>query len=74
MTHDTLQNHLKEIREKIGQLKEMEDELNRACGTLGGLLRGRLRHLDRDTLKALKHELQDYNATTRRWSDGTYTY
>lgn len=53
------------INEANAVQRAVDDHANR----MAALLVGRLRKVDRYTLKALKHELQKFDSTTKRWKD-----
>lgn len=57
----------------VGTALERARRLNEIVGiqssSMASMLRGRLRHVDRDTLVELKRELQSFNASTRKWKD-----
>jgi hypothetical protein len=57
------------MRRAVAEAKETMSAADQMANQLAGLLRGRLRHVQPWHLKALKKELQNFNAHTGRWKD-----
>lgn len=60
-------NPYDDIRRAHAEARELMRAADAAAGSMADLLRGRLRHVSAYTLKALKKELQDFNAHTGNW-------
>lgn len=63
-----MSNPFDEMRAGMAQAREQLHAADTFANQMAGILKGRLRHVDRYTLRDLKRELAHYNARTGKWS------
>lgn len=63
-----MQNPFDEMRSAVQAAKDTLRAVDQQADAMAGLLAGRLRHVNRDTLAQLKRELQGFNASTKKWA------
>ena len=62
-----MDNPFDQLRQAISQAREANRAVEAHANTMVDLLEPNLRHVSPYRLKALKRQLQDFNAHTQRW-------
>lgn len=63
-------NAFDEMRAAVQQAEQTLKAADHVASNMAGMLRGRLRNVPEWHLRALKKELQQFNAVTCKWKDG----
>lgn len=64
-----MQNAFDEMQRALQEAADVQRAADANANRMASLLRGRLRHVGRYQLKALKRELRDFNITTGEWKE-----